>query len=358
MNRWHYLDVSRSALFFLGIVLHAAVLCAERDSSYDNVFTVIHSFRMEAFFLIAGFFSAQSLARLSSGDFLKRRMIRLGVPFLFCAAVLDTIANCSSHRSWLDFSAEFTATYWATGEWLQHLWFLPTLMVYTILLLMLHSLCPSIDGWIAHNRFRLPWFLLGLSGGFFAAVHVIKILPDQKVLNAFLDIYETEKYAAFFFGGYVLFRRPDFLESITRRGWLLAAAILVLVTMRQISPTDSWKYVVELSHPLYVLSVCGLMFYLARRFFDRETRAIRAFSESSYTVYLVHWPVMIILYRFFAGFGENTLWLFLLLIACTAVLSFSVHLLVKRSSLFLFLLNGQWPPAIKSPRPQYSPSQV
>jgi peptidoglycan/LPS O-acetylase OafA/YrhL len=215
-----------------------------------------------------------------------------------------------------------------------------------------------MDACIARKGFKLPWFLLGLSAAFFTAVHIVKVLPAQEVLNAFLDVYETEKYAAFFFAGYVLFHRRDFLDAIVHRAWLLAAAIPLYFTMREISSIGSWKYVLELSHPFYVLSACGLIFYVTRRFFDRDSRAIRAFSESSYTVYLVHWPVMIVLYRFFVDLGANTLGLFFLLIACTAVLSFGIHLLVKRSSLFLFLLNGQLPSAVKTPRPQYSPSRV
>ena len=94
-------------MFFLGIVLHAAYLCVEGHHSFQSVHDVIHSFRMEAFYLIAGFFSAVSLERSPAASYLRKRILRLGVPFLFGALVVDTVSNCANHWSWSDFGMEF-----------------------------------------------------------------------------------------------------------------------------------------------------------------------------------------------------------------------------------------------------------
>ena len=76
--RFGHPDFSRTFLFFLGIVLHAAYLCVEGHQSFQSVHDVIHSFRMEAFYLIAGFFSAMSLERSPDAAYLRKRILRLG----------------------------------------------------------------------------------------------------------------------------------------------------------------------------------------------------------------------------------------------------------------------------------------
>jgi uncharacterized membrane protein YcfT len=62
--RFHYLDFSRGLFLTLGIVLHAAALYSARNPLFGGTFDFIRSFRMQAFFLLAGFFAAfmQSLS--------------------------------------------------------------------------------------------------------------------------------------------------------------------------------------------------------------------------------------------------------------------------------------------------------
>ena len=79
-SRFHYIDFSRVALFSLGIVLHAAWLCQNQSVVFHGVFVFIHTFRMPGFFLIAGFFSARTLARFSPEEFLVKRLRRLAIP--------------------------------------------------------------------------------------------------------------------------------------------------------------------------------------------------------------------------------------------------------------------------------------
>ena len=44
--------------------------------------TISHSFRMEAFFLLAGFFSHLTFHRKGAGEFLRSRVLRIMVPFV------------------------------------------------------------------------------------------------------------------------------------------------------------------------------------------------------------------------------------------------------------------------------------
>ena len=99
---------------------------------------------------------------------------------------------------------------------------------------------------------------------------------------------------------------------------------------------------VQLWQPVYSLSICGMLFWFARRFVNPNNATVRSLSNASYTVYLVHWPIIVALERLIST-PQTPAWLiFSVLVFCTAVLSFACHVfLVKKSHVLAFLMNGQ-----------------
>src|SRR5947209_571413 len=92
-SRLDYLDATRAFALVLGIVFHACLSFtpvfigwAVQDISTGPLvgmfMTVSHSFRMEAFFLLAGFFSHLTLHRKGAGKFVSSRVLRIVVPFM------------------------------------------------------------------------------------------------------------------------------------------------------------------------------------------------------------------------------------------------------------------------------------
>src|SRR4029453_6318893 len=74
LAHYHYMDFSRAVLLSLGIVFHAALLCENRGAAFCGLAALLHTFRMESFFLIAGFFSAMALQKRSVADFVVQRI--------------------------------------------------------------------------------------------------------------------------------------------------------------------------------------------------------------------------------------------------------------------------------------------
>ena len=355
--RFGYLDLSRSLLFFLGIVLHAAYLCVEGHASFQSVHDVIHSFRMESFYLIAGFFSAMSLARSPSAAYLRKRILRLGVPFLFGALVLDIVSNCANHWTWSDFGAEFSRNYWVRGDWREHLWFLPTLLAYTGVLVFVQSAWPKMTSWLVQSRFSAGILAATVAIAYFCAIHVANLFPWQTRLDTFFSIYKTEQYAVFFALGYVLFHRRDILEQIIANPWLNVANVAAYAALNQPLVTDTafGKFLVQFWHPVFCVSICGLFFFGARRLVSEHNPVVRALSDASYTVYLVHWPFMIVINRFMIHSGLAAFPTLVLLVVSTSLVSYAFHVwVVKRSPLFAFLLNGQLPAPHPRPRVAFS----
>src|SRR5262245_25938284 len=93
-DRYHALDCLRAFAMFLGVVLHAGVSFMTRPPVFwtvrDNdphpltqvfMFTV-HNFRMQLFFLLAGFFGCLLYARYGVSGMARHRVKRVAIPFV------------------------------------------------------------------------------------------------------------------------------------------------------------------------------------------------------------------------------------------------------------------------------------
>ena len=88
---------------FLGLVLHASVVFAlwtndpnrphdEPSKILHYAFEFIHVFRMQLFFLVAGFFSLMICQKRGAVSFAKNRFMRIAVPFVLCVLLLQPLS--------------------------------------------------------------------------------------------------------------------------------------------------------------------------------------------------------------------------------------------------------------------------
>jgi len=93
------------------------------------------------------------------------------------AAVLDFVINAPNLDSWGDYSVELSGGYWLSGRWLEHLWFLATLIVYVVILFGVQKLWPSMDLMIRRIKPGFSLFLAFLALVYFASAHVGHAFP-------------------------------------------------------------------------------------------------------------------------------------------------------------------------------------
>src|SRR5256885_12766656 len=92
-RRYYGLDALRGAMMILGIVLHAAMfyiaapppgmpIVGDRNNSvlFDGIVAFIHSFRMPAFFLLAGFFASLLFEKTGLWKTSKNHLARIATP--------------------------------------------------------------------------------------------------------------------------------------------------------------------------------------------------------------------------------------------------------------------------------------
>ena len=83
-KRYHALDAARGLLMLLGVYFHIIVF--HYAESPLGIFAMsMHYFRMHAFFLIYGFFSALVLNRKGHYEMLKNRFERIFLPLIILA---------------------------------------------------------------------------------------------------------------------------------------------------------------------------------------------------------------------------------------------------------------------------------
>src|SRR5262249_55666699 len=93
ISRLDYLDATRAFALVLGVVFHASLSFmpmyigwAVQDVSTSPLvsmfMTASHCFRMETFFLLAGFFSRLTFHRKGAAEFVGSRVLRIVVPFV------------------------------------------------------------------------------------------------------------------------------------------------------------------------------------------------------------------------------------------------------------------------------------
>jgi glucan biosynthesis protein C len=295
---------------------------------------------MPGFFVLAGFFSALMLGKYSPQQFLFRRSVRLGVPLVVFGIILDQIVNCGSIDTWKDFGVALSRAYWIDTSWLQHLWFLSVLIQYTLLLFCIVKLNSRILPRLSELRIRLPILYALTCAGCFIATR-ISIIPIPSLV--FVRPTDTFDYLTYFLVGVVFFFNKSVLERLIDKPVVNLVVVFLFLLDLKFAAQFHHASFLAIVKPAYILSLCGLVFWIARRYFNSQTDVIRRLCDASYTMYLVHWPLMIVLYRAVESWHIPYLAAVPVLIILTFGGSYLVHaFLVEKLWIGAALLNGNF----------------
>jgi glucans biosynthesis protein C len=304
-DRVDYMDAARSALMSLGVVLHSARVYAPgdpwlvADARTAPVFAWIadgiHLFRMPAFFFIAGFFAALTLERYGARRFLRQRLPRIVLPLATVALLVNApqvhwlvaqgLLPEPGWRAWLDGQA-----------WVLHLWFLFNLILYFALAAAAGPAAARLIRRGAADGLR------GAATLIVAATAVCLLIVPLGVLDLlherllfFGPVYGLIRYFCLFLVGFAVFADPRLREAWFRHGWAavpLAFAAAVAASRLPGAVGDLTEYLAVLWRDLAATWVVLLLF---RALASGPSAAWRYMSEASYTIYLLHHPIVIAL---------------------------------------------------------------
>lgn len=352
--RLHSLDALRSLLMLFGVLLHAADpyavktrwLVADPHGSrvFDALVGAIHLFRMPAFFLLSGYFTMLLLRKRPAWTFLRERLRRIGVPFVATLLTVNLLQVAWLARDDGGGFLEALAPAWHSGKWVGHLWFLAYLLAYCALaVLFVRPL----------RRFALPekcpprltvgaLIGLGMLGTLLprALWHWQPQLAGWTLLGVF-DPMEWLGYLPYFGAGLLLQGEAAAMAEFSTFG---AGSLLFGAGSWTALHFDAGRHrlLAALASAALAWMAVRLSFALCRRWLDQPSAGWRYLSDASYTVYLLHHVIVVVVATLLvsASWSVGAKFALVLVVAMGLPLA-AHHFLVLRLPWLRYLFNGK-----------------
>lgn len=384
-SRLDHLDAVRAFALLLGIVFHAslsflpffigwAVMDVSTSGLVAGFILISHSFRMEVFFLIAGFFSHLTFHRKGAGEFVRSRFLRIVVPFVLGWFLLRPlivsgwIMGGASLRGDVDIAAGLLGGFKSletlpAGIFVgSHLWFLYYLVLITGIVLLLRGLlqrtgrgyealarcADAVLGWMSRSPFSVSLFALPTAGAMWFMRGWGMDTPEHS-LQPHVPVLLI--YGGFFTFGWILHRQADLLGRFARlsilRGVLAVLGIVgtVLVAAIEGDPGHprylSAHVVFALSYAVMMWSLVFLTIGVFEKLIQRTNRIARYVADSSYWMYLIHLPIVVWLQVAVAELPLHWLVKLTAISVVTIAVSLLTYDLFVRATFIGQLLNGR-----------------
>ena len=395
-DRLHALDALRAFALLAGIALHATmpflqgvpgwVTTETPSKTLAAVWYIIHMFRMPVFFLIAGFFGRMLLERRGTQAFIRDRAKRILVPLvvglpvvLLLTGVAFVLGALATGMSLSDLSALQSTGQEAgqqaaqSGPGLAHLWFLYYLAIFYVLALALRAVFHDmIDraGKIRRAVDVLVRFVMrGIWGPLLLAIPLAAYYSQLPGWSSWTglpapfsfvpDVGPLFAYGFIFGFGWLLQRQSELLLGL-QKSWVLYGLLAVVLTVvcRTIAgPTPRWAPYLN-GDPLLIYSAAYMTatwcwsFALtgaAVRYLSEPSPLRRYIADSSYWLYLMHIPALILFDMLLKPFDLHWSVKYLLSIAgALPLLLLSYHYLVRPTFIGATLNGRRRPRALAS----------
>ena len=331
---------------------------------------------MSLMFLLSGLFVWPSLARKRNWRFVRDRLLRLGVPFVFGIIVLVPVAIypvylvSAKNPSVPDYIDHYLALPFVHNG---QLWFLWQLLALNFVAVGINWIAPNalpaLGRWAARAGKRPGYFFAVL-----VAVTAVAYVPLALIFTPWewtdtgflpLQLSRPLLYAVYFFTGLGIGVEGIDCGLVAADGalprrwawWLVAALTSLILWMAATSLTLDGpapvgiRIAADLS---FVLAcACGCFFFLSAslRFGTRRSPMLRSLSVNAYSLYLLHYVFDVWLQYALLPFALFAVVKGAIVFSATVALSWITTLVVQRTTIGARLI-GSAPPAIAaSPLP-------
>ena len=333
-------DRARTFIILLVLIHHSVIPYTyyghtDRQSflGFDAIVTFNDSFIMAAMFLLSGLFVWPSLARKGVGDFLRGRLLRLGLPLAVGVVILMPIAYYAIELRNAGPGAGFAAYWWKTvtvGPWESGpIWFLDVLLAFDLLAAVVYRIAPGLVealGRVSAASLERPayafWALLAASIVTYVPSALYYGIERWFTLGPLaIQASRTLLYLLYFFVGVGIGAvRGDrgLLSSdgeLARQwpAWLVAAIVTYVGLVALIfykheflpdpnHPPQWW----DAAHAIFFASFCASqtvnVIALFLKFGSSGWSVLDPLRESSFGIYLIHYVPLLWLQRALFGF--------------------------------------------------------
>ena len=371
-ERIHSLDSLRAIMMLLGLVIHSAITYGtiEYGTSWpikdpetthlsnDIIVIFIHAFRMQIFFLVAGFFGAMLFYERKPLKMIKNRTSRIVFPFIvFLLLLWPTITFAFNYtlgiyagntNALADTIATFSNFNIFIPQVTYHLWFLYYLALITFVSVIVGLIFNKLP--ITSNRvstafnyvFEKPVLRVFVFAGLTCIVYFIMGTSRLETSFSLIPDFDTFFYYFFFYSvGWVLFKSKHLLDKMMRLDWICTILGLILFSIYVlISSAFTYEIIIiikSLMIWLFIFGISGLFI----RYGSNHSLRMRYISDSSYWVYLIHLTFTAIIPSFIVDWPIHaTIKFLIVLISTTAICYVTYHYFVRGTFIGKFL-NGR-----------------
>ena len=366
----------------------------------------IHFFRMQLFFLLSGFFSSLVVEKTGVKEFLKSRTVRILIPLICCVIFVMPLMMAVQYVDLTQANVSFWSKLkyfylnplyvfknkWPLGGWFWHFWFLQFLIafifIFAILRILLFRKSEAPKFFIICNN------LLSTHLGFWILILLTYLInlfgpPRFVVPGVAFSLNSLIYFGIFFLFGSMIYYKPKYLEKASNKfsNYLLlfiVSAIVIIQLRAKVLFTSGleifkqdWSlfdfntnshgvgiwtfpiidniynssnfFLIDLEWHFYSFlrsfttwSSMFLIIYYFKKFADKKNNIWQYVSQSSYWVYLIHFPIQHMLFVFVLRNNiQSAIILFILLLTISTLLSFLTYHYFVRSSFIGKILNGR-----------------
>lgn len=391
-ERLHGLDAVRGYALMLGVIFHATmaylpghpvwvVTDTQRTPVLGALFFVSHIFRMTTFFLIAGFFARMTFHKRGAAAFMKDRAKRIALPLVIFWPL--SIAGILLGAGY--------AIYVATGTFpsapppsppgppfsfpLTHLWFLYVLLWLYVGTLAVRGLVARLDadgrirgradravGALFASPFAPALLAIPVAAAFVATPSWLVWFgvptPDQNLIP---NLPAAVEFSLAFGLGWLLQRQMGLLSNLRDRWALnlatavaLTAGLLATLGAKPVVTPDAQALVRAAHAAAYGLAIWTWTFAaigLGLRFLNGHSPVRRYIADSSYWIYLIHLPLVIVLQASLSRLDWPWAAKFAVVVGLGFALMFASYELLVRHTFIGALLNGRRVPWRRGSQP-------
>ncbi len=350
-ERVHHLDWLKVLIVYGIVVYHVALVFvyapwlvsnAQRSVALSVFAAFCFPWGIPAMFLIAGADAWFGLRSHTVSEFVRKRFLRLMVPFAAGLVVLSPLQRFIASRQppppieqlpayyvtffrtiQFDGGLQFIGRYWL------HLWFLGYLFVISAVCAPLLAKLRSAEG----TRFSTRVVEVAARRGVFvfALPLVLAELILRPLFPSYQDWADVATYVLVFVWGAVVFsdRRLEDAIRAQIRGILAVAvaASFALAATTYLAPQGvHWApYAGAIAWSLYVWAWLHTVLYIGVRWFDRPSRFVTYAEESVLPVYVIHHPIVLLVAGFVVTLSLGVWAKFFLVLSAVALLTFLVY---------------------------------
>lgn len=343
-KRLYFLDNLKVALIMLVVAHHAGQPYGGSEGwwyfkTVDSpglgaFFAVNAAFFMSLFFMISAYFVPVAYDKKGAGRFIKERFWRLGIPLIIGFLILIPLLMYIYYMNFRDYPSISFWTYyvtiyfgignqpidWTGPSWpdmnFGHLWFIEHLLLYTLLYVIFRFLIKKSSTTEIKCKFPGHVKILLFTSVVAIVTFAIRIWYPIDHWVGFLGFIQTEfahvpQYVGFFIAGLIAARR-GWMENIPRSigvTWLAIGVILALIMYSGVlrffqTGGYSWGSLAFSVYETFLCSaLCIGLIYLFHEKFSKTNVLLSHLSSHSFTVYVIHVPVVVALQFAFENLG-------------------------------------------------------